>query len=52
MLGKQKPDFSTGLIIIKVNIEHLEMVVGKFLRNHFTLTIVSMAIVELKFGIL
>ena len=43
MLGKRKPNFVIGLIIIKVNIERLEKVIGKFLRNYFTLTIVFMA---------
>ena len=43
-LGKRKPNFDIGLIIIEVNIERLERVIGKFLRNYFTLTIVSMAI--------
>ena len=47
-LGKQKPNFATGSTLIKVNIEHLEMVSKKFLRNVFTLTIVSMATAELK----
>ena len=36
--------------ITKVNIEHLEKVIKKFLRNVFTLTIVSMATVELMIG--
>ena len=52
MLGKRKPNFVIGLIIIKVNIEHLEKVIGKFLRNYFTLTIVLMAIAAVKIGIL
>ena len=47
-LGKRKPNFVIGLIIIKVNIERLERVIAKFLRNYFTLAIVSMAIVALK----
>ena len=51
-LGRRKPNFVIGLTIIKVNIERLERVIGKFLRNYFTLTIVSMAIVALKIGIL
>ena len=51
-LRKQKPNLVIGLIIIKVNIEHLEKVIGKFLRNYFTLTIVLMAIAALKIGIL
>ena len=51
-LGKRKPNFVIGLIIIKVNIERLEKVIGKFLRNYFTLTIVLMAIAALKIGIL
>ena len=42
-LGKRKPHFVIGLIIIKVNMERLEKVNGKFLRNYFTLTIVFMA---------
>ena len=41
-LGIRKPNFVMGLIIIKVNIERLERIIGKFLRNYFTLTIVSM----------
>ena len=52
MLGKRKPNVDIGLIIIKVNIEHLERVIGKFLRNDFTLNIVSMTIAALKIGIL
>ena len=47
-LGKRKPNFDIGLIIIKVNIEHLERVIGKFLRNYFTLTIVLMNKAALK----
>ena len=49
-----KPNFVIGLIIIKVkvNIERLERVIGMFLRNYFTLTIVSMAATTLKTGIL
>ena len=50
-LGKRKPNFVIGLIIIKVNIERLERVIGKFLRNYFTLTIVSMAIAAFDFVI-
>ena len=50
--GKRKPNFVIGLITIKVNIERLERVIGKSLRNYFTLTIVSMAIAALKIGIL
>ena len=41
-----------GLIIKKVNIEHLETVIGKFLKNYFTLTIVSKTIAALKIEIL
>ena len=52
MLVKRKPNFVKGLIIIKVNIELFEKVIGKFLRKYFTLIIVLMAIVELKIGIL
>ena len=52
MLGKPKSNFVIGLIIIKVNIEHLEKVIEKFLSNYFTLTIVLMAIAGLKIGIL
>ena len=51
-LGKRKPSFDIGLIIIKVNIEPLERVIGKFLRNYSTLTIVSIATAALKIGIL
>ena len=36
----------------KVNIERLEKVIGKLLRNYFTLTIVLMAIAALKIWIL
>ena len=52
MLGKRKPNSVIGLIITKVNIEHSEMVIGKFLRNYFRLTIVLMAIAAQKIGIL
>ena len=52
MLGKRKPNSVIGLIIIKVNIEHSERVIGKFLRNYLTFTIVLMAIAALKIGIL
>ena len=48
MVGKRKPNFVIGLIIIKVNTERLEKVIKKFLRNYFTLTIVLMAIAALK----
>ena len=51
-LTKQKPNFVIGLIIIKVNIERLERVTRKFLKNYFTLTIASMATVTLKIGVL
>ena len=51
-LGKRKPNFAIGLIIIRVNIKRLESAIGKFLRNYFTLTIVSMAVAALKVGIL
>ena len=50
--GKQKPNFATSSTITKVNIEHLDKVTKKFLRNVFTFTIVSMATVELMIGIL
>ena len=50
MLAKRRPNFAIGLIIVKVNIERLEKVIGKFLRNYFTLTIVLMAIAALKIG--
>ena len=50
--GEQKPNFATGLTIAKVNIEHSRKVTKKFPRNAFTLTIVSMAIVELMIEIL
>ena len=43
-LGKRKPNIVIGLIIIKVNTERLERIIGKFLKNYFTLAIVSMAI--------
>ena len=51
-VGKRKQNFVIGLIVIKVKIEHLGKVIGKFLRNYFTLTIVWMAIVALKLEIL
>ena len=51
-LGKRKPNFVIGLITIKVNTERLEKVIGKFLRNFFTLTIASMATATFKIGIL
>ena len=51
-LGKRKPNFATGLIITKVNIEHLEKVIKKFIRNFFTLSIISMATVEFMIGVL
>ena len=51
MVGKRKPNFVIGLIIIKVNTERLEKVIKKFLRNYFTLAIVLMAIAALKIGI-
>ena len=35
-LGKWKPNFIISLIIIEVNIERLERVIGKFLRNYIT----------------
>ena len=41
-----------GLIIIKVNIDSLERVIAKFLKNYFTLTIVLMATAALKIGFL
>ena len=41
-----------GLIIVKVNVELLEKVTEKFLRNYFTLTIAWMVSVALKIGIL
>ena len=50
IFGKQKLSFVIGLIIIKVNIERLERIIGKFLRNYFTLTIVSMVIATLQTG--
>ena len=52
MLGKRKQNFVLGLIIIKVNLERLEKVIEKFLRNYFALSIVLMVIVVLKIGIL
>ena len=44
-LGKQKPNFAKGPIIIKINIERLERVLGKFIRKYFTLPINLMSIV-------
>ena len=52
MMGKRKPNFVIGLIIMKLNIERLEKVIGKFLKNYFTLTVALMAIAALKIGIL
>ena len=52
MLGKRKQNFVLGLIIIEVNLERLEKVIEKFLRNYFALSIVLMVIVVLKIGIL
>ena len=52
MLRNRKPNFVVGLIIIKVNIERLEKVIRKFLRNYLTLTVVLMAIAALKIEIL
>ena len=52
ILVKRKPNFVKGLIIIKVNIELFEKVIGKFLRKYFTLIIVLMAIAAMKIGIL
>ena len=34
MLVKRKPNFVKGLIIIKVNIELFEKLIGNFLRNY------------------
>ena len=51
-LGKRRPNFVISLIIIKVNIERLERVIGKFLKNYFTLTNVLITTVALKIGIL
>ena len=51
-LGKRKLNFVIGLIIMRVNTERLERVIGKFFRDYFTLTIVSMAIAALKIGIM
>ena len=51
-LGKRKTNSVIGLIIIKVNKEHLERAIRKFLRNCFTLSIVLMAIAALNIGIL
>ena len=42
--GKRKRNFVIVLIIINANIERLEKVIGKFLRNCLTFTIVLMAI--------
>ena len=51
-LGKGKSNFDIGLITIKVNTEHLVRIIRKFLKNDFTLTVVSMAIAALEIGIL
>ena len=48
---KKKLNFTTGLTIINVNIEHLESATRQFLRNVFMLTVVKMATVELMIGI-
>ena len=39
-------------MMIKVNIERSERVIGKFFRSYFTLTIGSTATVALKIGVL
>ena len=51
-VGKQKPNFARGLTITKVNTEHSEKVTKKFFRNVFTLTIASIATVEVMIRIL
>ena len=51
-VGKAKTKFRYRFKITKVNIERLEKLIGKFLRNYFTLTIVLMFIAALKIGIL
>ena len=51
-VGKGKSNFDIGLITIKVNTEHLVRIIRKFLKNYFTLTVVSMAIAALEIGIL
>ena len=45
-LEKQKLNFATGSTVVKVNIQHSEMVTKTFLRNVFTPTIVPMATVK------
>ena len=50
-VGKKKPKFRYRFNNYK-NIERLERVIGKFLRNYFTITIVSMVTAALKIGIL
>ena len=51
-LWKWKLNFYIRLIIIRINIEHLEKVIGKFHRNYFTLTIALTATAALKIQIL
>ena len=50
-LENRNPNFFIGLIIIKVNIEGLERIIEKFLKNYFTVTIILMATAVLKIGI-
>ena len=48
---KHEPNFATGSTVTKVNREHSEKVTKRFLKNVLTLTLVSMATVELMIGI-
>ena len=51
-VGRAKTKFLYRFSSIKVNIERLKRVIGKFARNYFTLTIVLMALAALKIKIL
>ena len=49
--GKHEPNFATGSTVAKVNTEHSGKVTKRFLKNAFTLTLVSIATVEMMIGI-
>ena len=50
-LGKQKPGFAIGSTITKIHKEHSERMTKKFLKDVFTLSIVSTTKIELIIGI-
>ena len=52
LIGKPKTKFCHRFNNYKSKHERLERIIGKFLRNYFTLTVVSMATAALKIGIL